>query len=127
MIRVKNDKFEDITTLTYLYQCFAKAVQESLMYNSFDGTMDKDQESIYDFKDHAWRDIFSSFVTSCGVYLQQKNGTNEASMEFTKSLLVNFWFAKALKKNIAAGNKKRAEDAKKKANEVNRRSTRLRK
>ena len=68
----KQDESEHITTITYLYRCFAEAVQESLMCDSYDGTMDKDQISVYDFKDKVWGDFFFAFITSCGEYLKKK-------------------------------------------------------
>lgn len=105
----KEDEWDHIAIIAYFYQCFAEAVQESLMYDSFDGTLDKDQSSYHDFRTPAFLASFSAFVDSCGVYRKQKTLINKATMELMKSLFVNFTATKIWQAKRVAVKKEQKE------------------
>lgn len=84
----KENREQHIGLVTYIFECMANAVRDSLAYGSFDGTLDKDGSTDNDFHDQKFVSNYQGFIKACTKFYEEKTDEREANMNARKQMFI---------------------------------------
>lgn len=77
--------------IDFLYKCFVKSVRDTVMNGAFDGTLERDQPSEFDFENDSWFVRFNQYLLSIDNFKNNRTAQNESDMERDGESLAGYW------------------------------------